>query len=90
MHLLWKNCPSAWSGQYSGKEGTPTLVLEAIADDRTWIWHSFFGSPGSNNDININDRSSMWIKVAEDSFPKFTYSMSHGKASNIYYAADNI
>lgn len=90
MHVPWKNCPSAWAGQYTGKEGIPTLVLEAIADDRTYIWHSFFGSPGSNNDININDRSPMWIKIAEESFPKFTYNMSHGEETNLYYAADNI
>ncbi len=90
MHVPWQNCPTAWAGQYIGKDGSPTLVLEAVADHRTYIWHSFFGSPGSNNDININDRSPMWNKIGTDGFPKFTYQMSHGMETNLYYAADNI
>lgn len=43
MHLRWKNCPQAYAGQYQGKEKEPTIVLEAVADESTWIWHSFFG-----------------------------------------------
>jgi Plant transposon protein len=30
----WKNCPTAWSGQLTGKESAPTLTIEAVADDR--------------------------------------------------------
>ena len=33
------------------------MILEAIADQSLWIWHSFFGLPGGNNDINVLDRS---------------------------------
>ncbi len=45
MHIPWKNCPTAWAGQFtSGKEDGPSVVLEAVADERTWIWHSFFGN----------------------------------------------
>lgn len=29
MHWQWQNCPSSWKGQFQGKEGGPTLVLEA-------------------------------------------------------------
>jgi Plant transposon protein len=32
MHVVWKNCPTAWHGQYEGKEGTSTIILEAVAD----------------------------------------------------------
>ena len=32
MHTRWKNCLKAWAGQYSGKEGDPTIVLKAICD----------------------------------------------------------
>ena len=31
MHWTWKNCPSAWAGMFTGKEGKPTVVLEAVA-----------------------------------------------------------
>ena len=53
-HWQWKNCPKAFEGQYQGKEGVPTVVLEAIADYDLWIWHAFFGIPGSCNDINVS------------------------------------
>uniref|UniRef100_A0A0D3D6C0 DDE Tnp4 domain-containing protein n=1 Tax=Brassica oleracea var. oleracea TaxID=109376 RepID=A0A0D3D6C0_BRAOL len=31
MHWYWKNCPTAWKGQYSRGSGKPTIVLEAVA-----------------------------------------------------------
>ncbi|XP_073049431.1 uncharacterized protein [Primulina eburnea] len=32
MHWRWKNCPTAWAGQYAGRSGSPTIILEAVAD----------------------------------------------------------
>ncbi|WCJ24770.1 hypothetical protein M5689_006704 [Euphorbia peplus] len=30
MHCEWKNCPTAWQGQYTrGDQGVPTIMLEA-------------------------------------------------------------
>jgi hypothetical protein len=55
MHWQWKNCPTAWAGQYQGKEQVPTVVLEAIASYDLHIWHAFFGTPGVCNDINVLD-----------------------------------
>ncbi|XP_042058643.1 uncharacterized protein LOC121803008 isoform X2 [Salvia splendens] len=55
MHWKWKNCPAGWSGSYSGRSGSPTIILEAVADYDLWIWHAYFGLPGSNNDINVLD-----------------------------------
>ncbi|XP_010436701.1 PREDICTED: uncharacterized protein LOC104720508 [Camelina sativa] len=45
MHWEWKNCPTAWKGQYSRGSGKPTIILEAVASQDLWIWHEFFGSP---------------------------------------------
>ena len=54
----WSSCPVRLQGQHkSGKEKRKTIVLEAIADVDHYIWHIFFGSPGSMNDINILDKS---------------------------------
>lgn len=39
MHWVWKNCPTAWHGQYVGKEGVPTIVLEAVASNDLWFWY---------------------------------------------------
>ena len=53
MHWKWKNCPSAWKGQYTGHIRDVTTILEAMASYDLWIWHAFFGLPGSHNDINV-------------------------------------
>uniref|UniRef100_A0A0D3D0J5 DDE Tnp4 domain-containing protein n=1 Tax=Brassica oleracea var. oleracea TaxID=109376 RepID=A0A0D3D0J5_BRAOL len=46
MHWEWKNCPTAWKGQYPRGSGKPTIVLEAVASYDLWIWHAFFGPLG--------------------------------------------
>jgi hypothetical protein len=57
MHWVWKNCLVAWVGQFQDKDKERSIILEAIADKSLWIWHAFFGMPGSNNDANVLDRS---------------------------------
>jgi hypothetical protein len=37
MHAGWKNCPIAWQGAFQGKEGHPTIVLEAFCDYNLWM-----------------------------------------------------
>jgi hypothetical protein len=59
MHYEWKNCPVAWQGDFGDREGKKSIILEAIADGGLHIWHAFFGLPGSNNDLNVLDRSSL-------------------------------
>ena len=63
MHWTWKNCPVAWRGALQGKEKVPTIVLEAVSSADTWIWHAFIGTAGSNNDINVLDRSTLISKL---------------------------
>jgi hypothetical protein len=57
MHYEWKNCLVAWQGDFGNRSGKKSIILEAIADQGLHIWHAFFGLPGSNNDINVMDRS---------------------------------
>jgi hypothetical protein len=57
MHVRWKNCPKAWAGSLAGKEGKPTLVLEAGSDSENYFWHAAFGYPGTNNDIDTWEAS---------------------------------
>ena len=45
---------------YSGHVHEPTIILEAVASYDLWIWHAFFGLPGSHNDINVLERSSVF------------------------------
>jgi hypothetical protein len=59
MHVFWKQCPKAWQQSYKGKENKPSIVLEAVCDYNLWFWHSFFGSGGSFNDLNVLDVSNL-------------------------------
>lgn len=58
---VWKNCTTAWNGQFKGKEGVTIITIEAILDSTLWIWiwHLFVGIPGSSNDMNVVEASTL-------------------------------
>ncbi|RWR72100.1 putative nuclease HARBI1 [Cinnamomum micranthum f. kanehirae] len=78
MHWKWKNCPVAWKGMYAREDHRePYLILKAVTSYDLWIWHAFFGLPGSHDDINVLDRSPIFtdlVKAAE-LLPPTTQSM---------------
>ncbi|XP_021761766.1 uncharacterized protein LOC110726594 [Chenopodium quinoa] len=90
MHWRWKNCPLRLKGMFSGRPGKPTLILEAVASYDLWIWHAFFGTPGSRNDINVLDRSPLFNDVFEGCAPSINY-VVNGRTYNMgYYLTDGI
>ncbi|KAK3230174.1 hypothetical protein Dsin_002055 [Dipteronia sinensis] len=66
MHWKWKTCPTAWAGQYGGRSGSPTIILEAIVDYDMWIWHAYFGLPGMNNHINVLEASHLFANISQE------------------------
>ncbi|CAM8996354.1 unnamed protein product [Rhodiola kirilowii] len=91
MHWQWKNCPKAWKGMFmSGHKGVPTLLLEAVASSDLWIWHAFFGVAGSNNDINVLDRSPNFDDILEGRAPEVNDSINGNNYDMGYYLADGI
>lgn len=90
MHWKWKNCPTAWAGQYAGRSGKPTIILEIIADYDLWIWHAYFGMPGSNNDINVLERSHLFSDLARGIAPPAHYVIQGKEYDMGYYLADGI
>jgi Plant transposon protein len=68
MHTYWKNCPTAWQGSYKGKEGRPSIVLEAIGDYHMWFWHAAYGYAGCMNDKSILAISPFFEKLIDGSF----------------------
>jgi hypothetical protein len=46
MHWEWRNCPTSWRGQFCGRNGRPSMILEAVATYDLWIWHAFFACQG--------------------------------------------
>ncbi|WVZ85924.1 hypothetical protein U9M48_032781, partial [Paspalum notatum var. saurae] len=68
MHWEWRMCPTAWKGMFTGRGKHPSMIIEAIASHDLHIWHSYFGTPGSKNDINVLQRSpifSNYLGVAQ-------------------------
>eukprot|EP00258_Populus_trichocarpa_P029324 XP_024445343.1 uncharacterized protein LOC112324920 [Populus trichocarpa] len=90
MHWKWEKCPIAWHGMYSGHCREPTIILEAVASQDLWIWHAFFGMPGSLNDINVLDRSPIFAALAEGRTAPVNYTINGHEYIMGYYLADGI
>ena len=90
MHWKWKNCPTAWQGMYTGHCHEPTIILEAVASQDLWIWHAFFGLPGSLNDINVLERSPVFATLTEGRAPPINYRINGHDYTMGYYLADDI
>jgi hypothetical protein len=90
MHWVWKNCPVADQGQYAGKEKEPTIILEAVATHNLWIWHAFFGLPGTLNNISVLDRSSIFQQCQDGIGPKIQYTVNGNEYNLGYYLTDGI
>ncbi|CAL5441083.1 unnamed protein product [Camellia sinensis] len=90
MHWRWDKCPSAQAGAYTGHYHKPTVVLEAVASYDLWIWHAFFGMPGSLNDITVLDRSPLFAKLTRGRAPAANYTINNHAYTMGYYLADGI
>jgi hypothetical protein len=64
--------------------------VEIVASNDLWIWHSFFGMPGSHNYINVLDRSPLFDNLAEGIASEVNYSINGHDYTMGYYLADGI
>ncbi|CAM8883842.1 unnamed protein product [Rhodiola kirilowii] len=90
MHWEWKNCVTTWQESYSGRKGQPTIILEAVASYDTWIWHSFIGVSGAQNDLNVLYQSDIFDSSLEGICPQVTYKVNGSTYNNTYYLVDGI
>lgn len=91
MHWAWKNCPKGWAGMFTrGDKGIPTMILEAVASRDLRIWHAFFGTAGSHNDINVLNRSPLFIDTLKGEAPGVQYYVNGTQYDTGYYLADRI
>ncbi|XP_056846906.1 uncharacterized protein LOC108858542 [Raphanus sativus] len=90
MHWEWKNCPSNWKGMYSRGTDKPTIVLEAVASYDLWIWHAFFGAPGTMNDLNVLDRSPVFDDIIYGRAPGVDFTVNGREYNYAYYLTDGI
>ncbi|KAK2638371.1 hypothetical protein Ddye_026169 [Dipteronia dyeriana] len=54
-----------FTGQYAGRSRSPTIILEVVAAYDMWIWHAYFGLPGTNNDINVLEASHLFSNLTQ-------------------------
>jgi hypothetical protein len=89
LHALgMEELSKAWAGQFCGKEKKPTVILEAVATQDLWIWHAFFGLPGTLNDINVLDRSPLFSGLMAGRAPQCQWSLPGSDNTMGYYLAD--
>ena len=69
----------------SGHKGVPTILLEAVVSSDLWIWHAFFGVAGSNNDINVLNRSLVFDEVLEGRAHEVNYNVNGNNYNMGYY-----
>ena len=85
MHWEWKNCSTAWKGQYARGSGKSSIVLEVVASQDLWIWHMFFRPPGTLNGINILDRSPVFDDILQGRAPGVNYLVNGNEYHLGYY-----
>ncbi|XP_020232047.1 uncharacterized protein LOC109812481 [Cajanus cajan] len=73
-----------------GDHSKPTIMLEAVASQDLWIWHAFFGTIGSNNDINMLNASNVFNDVLLGQAPAVQYIVNRTQYNMGYYLADGI
>ena len=90
MHWEWKNCPLGWKGVFAkGMYKVLNLIRETVAFNDLWIWHAFFGCPGSLNDLNILHQSDVFQEVYEIQDPKCKYVVNDRRYNIGYFLSDS-
>eukprot|EP00804_Cyclotella_cryptica_P014784 CCRYP_020124-RA/>CCRYP_020124-RA protein AED:0.11 eAED:0.16 QI:0/0/0/1/1/1/2/0/150 len=88
----WKNCPTALKGQFQGREKHASIALEAIVDHNLWFWHASFGFPGTLDNINIWERSSLLESMLNGRHEQIDhpFTLDEKPFKKLYYLVDGI
>jgi hypothetical protein len=88
----WKKCPSAWKGQFQGREKIASIGLEAVVDTNLWFWHAAFGYPGTLNDINVWEPSLLYESMIDGRHEEldFEYMVDGEVFVKLLYLVDGI
>nr|XP_043621588.1 uncharacterized protein LOC122593263 [Erigeron canadensis] len=86
MHCAWRNCPTAWKGQYTrGDKGHPTIMLEVVASYDLCIWNAYFGPVGSNNEINVLNESDLFDQLLQNKAHAVNFTANGQQFTKGYY-----
>nr|GFA84665.1 hypothetical protein [Tanacetum cinerariifolium] len=65
-------------------------MLEAVALQDLWIWQTFFGLSGANNDLNVLYHSNLFGNVLDDVTPECPFTVNGHTYNRGCYLADGI
>ncbi|GJU80784.1 putative nuclease HARBI1 [Tanacetum coccineum] len=68
----------------------PFILLEAIASNDLWIWHSFFGVSGMNNNVNVLRQSPLFNDLKSGRAPDVPFVANNVPYKRGYYLTDGI
>ena len=66
------------------------IILEVACDQSLWVWHALFGLSGSNNDLNVLDRSPLVRKLVEDNANSVGFWVNGNWYEKYYLLAEGI
>jgi hypothetical protein len=66
------------------------IILEALADHSIWIWHAFFSMLGSNNDVNVLDKSLLINNMLQGPSWDLSFTVNKKDYSWYYLLVDGI
>ncbi len=90
MHYCWKNCSITWQGSFTDKDKNKLIILEAIVNQRLWIWYAYFGLFSRNNDLNVLDNNLLIWDFLGCVGVDLSFEMNGNKHSCYYLLADGI
>jgi len=90
-HWTCSACPKGLAGHYQGRGGKRNVVIETVCDAEAYIWHFLIGSPGSHNNMNVLNASSLFLDVKEGLWPTcgFTFMVNNRTRRLLSYLSDS-
>nr|GEZ14319.1 hypothetical protein [Tanacetum cinerariifolium] len=88
----WFGCTCVFKGPYVKRYhgSNPFILLEAVASQDLWIWYTFFGVVGSNNDINVLYQSPLFNDLKTGRAPEILFVANSVSYPSGYYLVDGI
>lgn len=89
-HWEWKNCPVAWQGLYQDKTHKRTVIAEAICGHNMYFYQVYVGLPGSLNDLNVMERTTMQSNYRDSGAIDKKFTVMGEEFTGAYFLADAI
>lgn len=91
LHVLeMARFPICLAQQFTSRYSKPSLIHEEVASYDLWIWHAFFGMPGSNKDINFLQHPHIFNPLRQGIMSPVHYTINNHTYGTGYFLADDI